>query len=94
MSHRLDDNALADLTKQYLYVWHVADPHIRRVRITDLGAAGGTQILTDMPEQIREACRWPGRSGPRLCKPEAMTRSTQASPTPTQPAPATVVRHE
>lgn len=55
MSNRLDDNALTHLTEQYIALWNEADPSLRRKRIEDLWAVGGTQVLTDPPQAIREA---------------------------------------
>ncbi|WP_067549095.1 hypothetical protein [Nocardia crassostreae] len=55
MNIRLDDIALAELTEQYVALWNEADPDIRGKRIADLFAVDGTQILTDPPEQIRDA---------------------------------------
>ncbi|GAB4583588.1 hypothetical protein [Nocardia sp. IFM 10818] len=55
MSIRLDDAALTALTEQYVALWNEADPQARRKRVAEVFADGGTQILTDPPEQIRES---------------------------------------
>ncbi|WP_067827989.1 hypothetical protein [Nocardia inohanensis] len=55
MSNRLDEKALINLTEQYVALWNEADPQARRKRIAELWAAGGTQVLTDPPQEIRDA---------------------------------------
>lgn len=55
MSNELDENTLARLTEQYVALWNEADPALRRKRLEELWAVGGTQVLTDPPQAIREA---------------------------------------
>lgn len=55
MSKPLDENALINLTEEYVALWNEADPQARRKRIAELWAAGGTQVLTDPPQEIRAA---------------------------------------
>ncbi|MEV6064947.1 hypothetical protein AB0L82_00200 [Nocardia sp. NPDC052001] len=55
MSNELNTAALTTLTEQYITLWNEADAAARTKLIAELWAEDGAQVLTDPPQEIREA---------------------------------------
>ncbi|WP_067574154.1 hypothetical protein [Nocardia acidivorans] len=55
MTNDLDITALTTLTEQYIALWNEADPAARTKLIAELWSPDGAQVLTDPPQEIREA---------------------------------------
>jgi hypothetical protein len=55
MATQLDDQALADFTRQWFALWTEAEPHARSEQVVELWATNGAQVLVDPPQAIRDA---------------------------------------
>ena len=55
MVKQLDDQALADFTRQWFALWTEADPQARTKQVADLWATDGAQVLVDPPLAMRDA---------------------------------------
>lgn len=62
----LDQQALADFTRQWFALWTEADQQARSTQVADLWATNGAQVLVDPPQELRDAATTLAFPVPRL----------------------------